>query len=189
MYASTILSAAALLFASIVSATPIPRASSELLGLGYILNDDLGYAWTKYQEGNSSEGVPIGLAPFDPDNILRTQVFAYYNNIDDSGVTTYLFAETDVGMFISTNQYTSSDDYAPGYWMIQTASSQAGAAYFTLLPGEQDGSWYIQTNSPSPTPAQLDWYQYDSPDASFIPIILDAEYADSSESWTWHSLE
>jgi len=189
MYASAILSAAALLF-GIVSASPVRpdrRQFDPFLGTGYLVNDDLGYVWTKLQEGNSSEGVPIGLSPLAASGPVRTQIFEMWENVDDSDTTTYLFAEADTGNYISLTQYTSSDDYSPGYWMLQTAPSQAGADYFTLIPGEQDGSWYIQTNPPSPFPAQLDWYHYDNSDASWIPIIVNTEYTDSSQSWTWVS--
>ncbi|EJT97666.1 hypothetical protein DACRYDRAFT_102350 [Dacryopinax primogenitus] len=190
MYASTILSAA-LLFCGLATASPVLRSpvlrQNGPNALGYLTNDYLGGAWTKLQEGNSSAGVPIGVSPLVNGEYSRTQLMAIYENPLSNGEVLYLFAEADTGNWISMTQFTSSDHYSPGYWMLQTAPSQADAAYFTLTVGNEDGSWYMSPNYP--TNGQLDWYHYDDPTANFIPVIINAIYPGSSQSWTWHTVD
>ncbi|KZT58775.1 hypothetical protein CALCODRAFT_554579 [Calocera cornea HHB12733] len=183
MFGSTLLTTVvAALFTSIVSASPVAR-QGVTVELGWITNDKLGGAWTKMTQGNSSAGVPIGISPNTGGADIR-QLFALYG--DASGDNTYTIIELDTGNYVSTLQTTNSDTWSSGFEMLQTSTVAADNTVFKVSPGYDEGSWYIQPNTPSNT--QLGWYSYDDPAAPFIPIILNEPLQEPDQSWTFHPL-
>ncbi|KZT58755.1 hypothetical protein CALCODRAFT_554571 [Calocera cornea HHB12733] len=180
--------AVAMVSMTMVSAAPARRQTTITERIGWMSNDYLGGVLTKQTTGDASAGVLIGVSPTPSAGLGRANIFELSSYVDDSGETLYILAEGDTGNFLGVYETSASDDYAPGYGVLQTVSSQEDATYFTILPGADDGSWYIQPYGDANV--QLSWYAYDDPTAAWIPVIEDATYNGSpSESWTWHTDE
>jgi len=184
MHALAVLSAGvAAFFVSSASASPVPRQDVQM---GYITNDALGTAWTLMDDLDAS-GVPIGLSPLQSPPALGQIWFMEEFSNGTTGPFVYGFSSYVEPVWASLVQTTSSEDYAPGYDMLQ--SNTARPTFFTRTPGYDVGSYYLSPNlallDPQPQ-YQLNWYHYDDPTAEFIPLIMDATLAGSDQSFTWH---
>ncbi|KZT58753.1 hypothetical protein CALCODRAFT_507906 [Calocera cornea HHB12733] len=174
-----------LLWMTLVSAVPVRRQSTELR-VGWISNDYAGTVWTKQTADNSSAGVYIGISAINDETPLPTQLFAFWDYVDENGNTLYyLLQEVETDNYLATIRTADSDHWALGFQVLQTVSSEADAMQFTTTAGSDDGSLFDSIWTPTPT-GLLSYYIYQSTSDPWVPVIMIETTPTSSQSWTFH---